>query len=229
VRIKIDKNIFYGQARAYLNKEIQRSTESYENSILEKLSKAARERAVESAEVKAAILQNENEIEELKNDIKRLVESTKELQELRQQKEQYLQTMRLLEEQQTPAPTPTPTPSTSMVTTRQKTAQNTKQAQMETETNLKRKKSKSKEEIPTKKFTVVINMHNYHSLTNEQLSQIQDLHNNRDGSEPLMYEMDETHTITARRPRDNAERSVAKKIVQWMQNEDEVKKIDESL
>jgi hypothetical protein len=181
VRLKIDKNLSYGQARALLNKEIQRSTESYENSILEKLSKAARERAAEAAAEHAAIIQNEKEIEELKKELDKLRETTEMLEELKQK---FMDLTRYLEESErnTQLTSPATTIEKNTASSSQKITQNTKKGQnkttneptqMETETNLKRKKSKSKEEIPIKKYTTVINMHNFQSLTDEQLQQIQ--------------------------------------------------------
>jgi hypothetical protein len=236
VRIKIDKNISYGQARAFLEKEMNRSTESYENSIFENLQRAARERAAESEAVKAAIIQNQREIDELKDDLKKLEEQAAELENLKRAKASFFD---FISSQQPSTSHLSQTASKSTHTATQNTAQNsnantpnnsTKEStQMETETNLKRKKSKSKEEIPNKRFTIPVTMHIYHTLTNEQSTQIKKIHKNRELDELIMYEFDETNKITARRPRDNAERNIAKKMLDLLKNEEEAELLNQSL
>jgi hypothetical protein len=62
VRLKVDKNWSYGEARAFLTKEVQKATDSYMNTILERYQKAARERAGQSEEVKAAIIQTKRKM-----------------------------------------------------------------------------------------------------------------------------------------------------------------------
>jgi hypothetical protein len=114
VRLKVDKNISFGQARAEMQKTISDATASYMNSITESIQAAARKKAQESAKIAKMI---EDQIEEQL----KLEKQIEQLKKLMQRNEELLETrnelLKLTEQQKTPPRSkPAPYPFTDPTT-----------------------------------------------------------------------------------------------------------------
>jgi hypothetical protein len=99
VRVKVDRNISYGQARALFNREIERTKESYISSFLESLQKNARESAMRSERIQELILQQEQDAEKLEKECQILEKNIRDNEERRERRDdeasQFCTTIRL--------------------------------------------------------------------------------------------------------------------------------------
>jgi hypothetical protein len=217
VRLKVDNNWSYGQARAALNKEINKSAESYKNSISETISKAARERAMESESIKVALTQNNLEIEKLKEEIQALKESSETFIKLRNEQKKLLQfNQNIATSSKTQIQKKTPTSQNAHPKnanphqTRSKTSE-----KMNTETNLKRKNTGS-DNAPLKRTALLLTMDNLKDLMGSQLTNLKQKVNSITEEEPIIFEMDDNNTIRGRHCRNRDEIDTAIDVIQWV-------------
>jgi hypothetical protein len=221
VRLKVDKNWSYGQARAFLTKEVQKATDSYMNTILERYQKAARERAGQSEEVKAAIMQNEKEMAELQADLMRLEETTKQLEELKNKKETvilYNQTLIQSIQNSDTANNPNSGHGRQPIVTRSQTIV-AQTEMMETGTNLKRKSTAEIASTPFKYSPTTVTMKNYLKLTEKQREQINQMTKSKN-TDSMVFVLDENQELQVRKPKNKAEKEETKKLLQWIDYSD---------
>jgi Arc/MetJ-type ribon-helix-helix transcriptional regulator len=244
VRLKVDKNISYGQARALLSKEIQRSTDSYINSTLERLQVAARERASQSEIVQEAIEKDRRELAEIEADLKKLEETNRKLVELLQKRdamrrlnqtlsdslhhtpESFAHTSTMAPENESnlrSVPYPTNSSSTSTpISSSTPTTDPTKDEMMEVVTNLKRKNktppssSTAKQTNNTTKQTGnAINVTTYNYLNPSQKKQLEDLAKGKKSTD-LAFFISEDQKVIAMQPKNNTEKQTTRKLLQWI-------------
>jgi hypothetical protein len=248
VRLKVDKNISYGQARALLNKEIQRSTDSYVNTIIERLQVATRERAAQSDKVKAAIEKDEMELIAMEVELKKLEETNRKLVEMIQRRDAMQKLNKALSESlQSTSTTESFAHNTAMSSEIESpacsvpnTATQAKDEMMETTTNLKRKNktpsshSTAKQTInSTRQTDKIINVTSYNYLNPTQQKQIEVLAKGRKPNE-LAFFVDEDQEVIVKEPKNSAERHTTSKLLQWIcyhqkTEEEELSEYDKSL
>jgi len=100
VRLKIDNNWSYGQARAFLMKETQKAADTHKSSILETMARNARQRAEDSANIKEERLKAEFEIAQLEKEVEELRATTLRLITLRNDKMKLLQLQQQMQDKQ---------------------------------------------------------------------------------------------------------------------------------
>jgi hypothetical protein len=239
VRLKIDNNISYGQARAIMSKDMDKCANSYVNKVLSQYQLASKNRAMESEDVKKAIEQNLKEIDELKEEIAKLQETTRTLEDLKAQKKAIIEhNNSLMNANQAPTTTQytvpfpiTPTPKSTKVTSKAPTGM-----PMETSTNLKRKNTETPEGSKADR-TRIITMTNSTNLNKDQQAEIIRVARSCEDITEICFFIDDKQQIQVRNAKNKMEGDQTKKMIQYIRyqeleassDENEVSIVDNAL